>query len=231
MIDPAGAGRGDFRAGMHQEQRASTQQDTSSGSLRVATWVDATRAEGPGLRAALWVAGCSVRCPGCCNPELFEASAGRELPLRNLQRWIVDRCVPRGIEGLSVLGGEPLEQWAQLAPFLAWLRSQGLGVIVFSGLRWERLRKQAAFEDLPSRVDTLVDGPFVRGSLEPVDGRAVVGSSNQKLWHFSPRYEAPELWSGPPRAELHLKRDGSLHVHGAPRLVEKIRRKLRRTDH
>lgn len=213
---------------MSQDDASALRSKRGQGPLQVGARVDATRAEGPGLRAALWVAGCSIRCPGCCNPELFEASAGQAASLEALQRWIEQRCLPRGVEGVSVLGGEPLEQWPQLQPFLSWLRMRGLGVVVFSGLRWERLRRKETFEDLPSCVDTLVDGPFVRGNLEPAKGRAVVGSANQKLWHFSPRYQDPQQWMGPPRAEVQLRSDGSLHLHGAPRLVEGLKKKLRR---
>ena len=43
--------------------------------LRVGARVPVTRAEGPGARYALWLQGCSIRCPGCCNPHLFDASS------------------------------------------------------------------------------------------------------------------------------------------------------------
>ena len=35
--------------------------------LNLASFVACTESEGPGRRAALWVQGCSKRCPGCCN--------------------------------------------------------------------------------------------------------------------------------------------------------------------
>ncbi|WP_374700185.1 4Fe-4S cluster-binding domain-containing protein [Arthrobacter sp. JCM 19049] len=37
------------------------------GALRVARVLHATRAEGPHLRSAIWVQGCSIRCKGCIN--------------------------------------------------------------------------------------------------------------------------------------------------------------------
>ena len=40
-------------------------------ALRLGAVLDETLAEGPGLRFAVWVQGCSLRCPGCCNPHLF----------------------------------------------------------------------------------------------------------------------------------------------------------------
>ena len=40
--------------------------------LNIANIVEATEAEGPGLRFVVWVQGCLKRCQGCCNPELLK---------------------------------------------------------------------------------------------------------------------------------------------------------------
>src|SRR5204863_7524385 len=47
--------------------------------LRVPTIVADTEAEGPGRRLALWAQGCTIRCPGCCNPEMFTTKGGTEM--------------------------------------------------------------------------------------------------------------------------------------------------------
>lgn len=180
------------------------------------------------MRAALWVSGCSIRCPGCCNPELFSRHAGRERTLAQLQGDTLDAQREHAIEGVSVLGGEPLEQWPALLPWLIWLRSRGLGVVLFSGYRWSWISRQPKYRALSEVVDTLVDGPFVQTLPEQAQGRAVVGSSNQKLWHFSARYQAPTLWSGARRAQVQVHADGSMQIHGAPQLVAKIKSKLAR---
>lgn len=194
--------------------------------LKVGHWVPATRAEGPYLRAALWVSGCSIRCPGCCNPELFSREAGRERSLAQLAQDTRNAQREQGIEGVSVLGGEPLEQWPALLPWLTWTRAQGLGVVLFSGYRWAWIATQPRFAALPELVDTLVDGPYVQTLPEDPAGRAVVGSSNQGLQHFSDRYAEPRLWAGPRRAQVQVQADGRVQVHGAPLLVAKIKAKL-----
>lgn len=198
----------------------------ASQQLWVGHRVRATRAEGPHRRAALWVSGCSIRCPGCCNPELFSREGGQALGLPELQAWIHLAQQKDEIEGVSVLGGEPLEQWEALVPWLGWLNARGLGVIVYTGYRWARVGEEPRYAALPELVDTLVDGPFVHTMPEPEKGRAVVGSTNQGLQHFSSRYEDPQLWRGPRRAHVEIQPDGQVRLHGAPALVAKIKKKL-----
>ena len=77
----------------------------ASHELRVAAIVGDTEAEGPGRRFAVWLQGCSIRCAGCCNPEMFDARRG--------ERWSIDALIariPETVEGITLLGGEPFEQ-------------------------------------------------------------------------------------------------------------------------
>ncbi|NJO00209.1 MAG: 4Fe-4S cluster-binding domain-containing protein, partial [Anaerolineales bacterium] len=37
--------------------------------LRLHQFLPQSRVNGPGLRAVLWVQGCSLGCPGCFNPQ------------------------------------------------------------------------------------------------------------------------------------------------------------------
>ena len=100
--------------------------------LRVATIVDYTEAEGPGRRLALWVQGCSIRCPGCCNPEMFAADRGVAMEIADV-RARLDRAKALGVEGISVLGGEPFEQAAGVAEVARHAHGIGLNVMVYSG--------------------------------------------------------------------------------------------------
>ena len=94
--------------------------------------VDDTEAEGPGRRVALWVQGCSLRCAGCCNPEMFAPDAGPELELDAVVER-VRAAARRGVEGLAILGGEPTEQAASVAAIARAARAAGLTVMVDSG--------------------------------------------------------------------------------------------------
>lgn len=190
--------------------------------LWVAARVASTHVEGPHRRAAIWVAGCQIRCPGCCNPDMFERSSGEPMSADT----IVDGAAAN-VEGLTVLGGEPLEQIPALTIVAARAQHRGLGVVVFSGMTMAQARRKAGFAALWSAVDSMVLGPFVAGRPEPAAGRATIGSSNQRLIHRTPRYADPALWHRRRGAEAHVDRRGEITLIGDPRLVAGVRRRLR----
>ena len=199
-------------------------------SLRISHYVARTSCEGPGERAALWVSGCSLQCPGCCNPELFDPRAGESIEISALVETLAAEKAGATREGLSVLGGEPLDQGEALADFLTALRARRpkWGIIVFTGYRARELILRPGWERLRRLVDTFVAGPFEAKELEPVHGgRRFIGSLNQSLEHMSPRYREDALWRGPRRAELHIDARGGVSVHGDPELTRRVRRRLR----
>lgn len=191
--------------------------------LRVAKVITKTTAEGPYERLALWVAGCDLACPGCCNPELFARDAGETIDRDGLARMLDDVS---GVEGITVLGGEPLQQPEGLATLLRLARERRLGTLVFTGYLLDAAQRLTGFGAIDANVDTWVDGPFdVR---RPEARRRFIGSSNQRLHHRTGRYADPQLWSGRTRVEVRIAPDGSLEAHGLPRGVARLTRSLNR---
>ena len=47
-------------------------------SIRIMDIVDGTSVDGPGLRTAIYTAGCAHACPGCHNPSTWPFDAGRD---------------------------------------------------------------------------------------------------------------------------------------------------------
>ncbi len=175
--------------------------------LRLAHIVTKTHSEGPGLRTAIWVQGCTIRCPGCCNPELFTKRGGRDTSLDE----VVAAC--DGVEGITVVGGEPFEQVEGLAALMDALPAE-LTRLVFSGYAIEELRER----DCPhtnrvlETVDVLVDGRY--DATKPDDSRRFVGSTNQRIHFLTDRY-GPDDFRGEATMELRYK-DGRLIVVGWP---------------
>jgi anaerobic ribonucleoside-triphosphate reductase activating protein len=187
--------------------------------IEVAAIVPVTTAEGPGRRFALWVQGCSLRCVGCCNPRMFVGGRGARRSVASLLGELDDARARHGIEGLTLLGGEPLEQLAGVTALCEGAAGRGLGVLVFSGYRLEEARALPGFPALWPHVDTLVDGRYEAGQPEPPPeqgGRRFIGSRNQGLRHRSDRYREPSLWRGEPRIEVCIDGDGGLSIHGEP---------------
>ena len=202
---------------------------TSTPSLRVAALVDATTAEGPGLRLAIWVQGCALRCPGCCNPKFFAPERGDLTEVASLLDRIDHAKAEHGIEGISILGGEPLEQIEGVTALAHGARRRGLGVLLFSGYQLQEAKHRPGFASLWSQVDTMIDGRYDAEQPEPspsAGGRRFIGSRNQQLHHRTSRYRDPAKWQGPPRIEVHLDEAGGLSAHGEPVAVRDLLRAL-----
>jgi anaerobic ribonucleoside-triphosphate reductase activating protein len=166
--------------------------------------VDVTAAEGPGLRCAVWTQGCSVRCPGCFNPQTWTTRGGTLLPWQHLVSRVLGIS---GIEGVTLLGGEPFDQPAPLGEFAAAVRAEGLSVMTFTG---------RVLEDLPpskllDSTDLLVDGPFLAD--RPETSRPWVGSVNQRFHFLTGRYDE-SIFTTPNRLELTIAPDGAIELNG-----------------
>ncbi len=62
---------------------------------------------GEGLRAVLWLSGCSHRCKGCQNPQTWDADSG--IPFNKLAKEELFRELDKDyISGLTLTGGDPL---------------------------------------------------------------------------------------------------------------------------
>jgi anaerobic ribonucleoside-triphosphate reductase activating protein len=187
-------------------------------AIQVAMIVPRTEAEGPGLRYAVWVQGCPLRCVGCCNPEML---AFRPADRRDPDELIAE-AVAAGVEGVSLLGGEPFAQAAGLATLAEGVRARGLSVMVFSGYTLAELREQGPdAARLLAATDLLVDGRY--DASRRTTTRRYIGSDNQVLHFLSPRYtpEDPRLHASN-TLELRL-RGGEITLNGWPVLGPRTR--------
>ena len=161
---------------------------------------------GPGVRYVLWVQGCKQACVGCIAENSKRMEEGTPIPIAALATEIV---LSRA-EGITISGGEPFLQAYELSELLRRIKSKrDLGVIVYSGYRYEELVKNAAARELLAQTDLLIDGPYIR---ELDDGKGLRGSSNQRFVFITERYK---------KLEESLKNDGrenetfyhGIHIH------------------
>jgi anaerobic ribonucleoside-triphosphate reductase activating protein len=184
--------------------------------LAVAQIVQATEAEGPGRRFALWFQGCPLRCPGCCNPEMLPFTGGQSLGLSEVVRQVRAARDQHDIEGITLLGGEPVAHASSAAVVAEAAHGLDLAVMVFSGYRLEELRQRSdpAVHALLAHTDILVDGPYERDA--PETRRRWIGAANQRVHFLSARCPPDDpRWLLPNTLEIRL-RNGEVTINGFP---------------
>jgi anaerobic ribonucleoside-triphosphate reductase activating protein len=173
---------------------------------------------GPGRRAVIWVQGCTLGCVGCLIPESWHKHAGERVSLQDLAKWVLSQ--PE-IEGITLSGGEPMQQALELLRLIDLLRGvRDLGVVCYTGYTVDHIREKGTEDQkaLVERVDLLIDGPYVQRLHIPLLWR---GSSNQRLIPISSRYlsSIPGGAAGTDHCaglELFVEDDGGFSFAGVP---------------
>lgn len=131
----------------------------------------ADTANGIGARISLFVSGCTHHCPGCFNEETWDFNFGDPFT-REVEDDIIEHLRPSYIDGLSLLGGEPMEAQNQraLLPFLERVKQEvpHATVWIYSGYTFEELldtENRRCHTEATRRIlelaDILVDGKFI----------------------------------------------------------------------
>lgn len=143
-------------------------------------------ANGPGIRATLFVMGCKHNCPDCFNKEYQDYNYGDEWTKEAENDFI--KCVedPQ-VVGVNILGGEPLDQGYPLIQLLKRIKKEtGKSIWLWTGYLWENVTNEIVkdLDDLIryqiiKEVDVLIDGPFVKSKKDLM--LKYRGSSNQRV--------------------------------------------------
>ncbi|WP_197537244.1 MULTISPECIES: 4Fe-4S single cluster domain-containing protein [Frankia] len=137
---------------------------------------------GPGIRAGLWVQGCTIGCPGCMSLDTWDPAGGSTTPIAELLAWLCERP---GLTGVTISGGEPFQQPEPLGALLRGLRAQlpAVDVLVYSGYTTAALRRSPRRAAAMQWCDVVVTGPYV---ARRAPGGAWRGSANQRLEILTP---------------------------------------------
>jgi len=154
--------------------------------LNVAAWYPASENSGPGKRTVIWLQGCRKRCEGCVNPHLHSFTDREWVEVADLAALLL---AIKGIEGITVFGGEPLLQYRALAPLLGAVKAGGLTVMLYTGFLYEELQAAAAsygaMAEILAATDILVDGPYI---VTEDHNEMWRGSANQRILFLSDAY-------------------------------------------
>ncbi len=157
-------------------------------------------ANGIGIRVTLFVSGCTNHCKNCFQPQTWDFCYGEEFT-DEVEEKIFEMLEPDYIDGLTLLGGEPMEPKNQDAiyPFLVKFkeRFKNKSLWIFSGFTYEELMDKDAYphsevtEKILDIADVLVDGRF-KEELKDITLR-FRGSSNQRLIDLKKTRQSGEI--------------------------------------
>ena len=146
-------------------------------------------ANGTGIRTSVFVSGCRHHCKKCFQPETWDFDFGAHFTEEVLNE-IIDSLRPDYVNGLTILGGEPMEPENQ--PMVLYLIKKvkeelpEKTIWVYSGYTFEELtnernpRCHTEFTDkILENINVLVDGEF------HIDEKNIMlsfrGSENQRI--------------------------------------------------
>lgn len=141
-------------------------------------------ANGDGVRTSLFVSGCRKRCHGCFNSEQQDFRYGYLYTVQT-ETEIVQLLEKPMVSGLSILGGDPIDQddsgALELTTLCGTAHRLHKTVWLWTGDTWEDVMGTytGCRKNLLLNCDVVVDGPFI----ESLSDRTLKwrGSSNQRV--------------------------------------------------
>lgn len=144
---------------------------------------------GDGLRVSLFVSGCTIHCKGCFNKETWNFKNGNEFT-DEIKNRILDTVFMKSInyQGLSILGGEPLDNINGLTPLLDEFikRNENLkkDVWIWSGYTIDQINKDPKKKEfLLKYANKGVIGPFIEEQKDLT--LRYRGSTNQHVFDIN----------------------------------------------
>lgn len=168
-------------------------------------------ANGPGARLVIWSQGCTLACPGCFNPSTHDP--GGPATIRPVGELVEVALAEAAIEGVTLTGGEPLEQPAAVGAFCRQIKARSdLGMIVLTGFTRREIEADPARSVAVAAADMVIAGRYHRHRHV---GTGLRGSDNKVYWARSDRYRAADF-AAVPDIEVIVATDGTVAVTGLP---------------
>lgn len=165
---------------------------------------------GPGLRSVVWMQGCSLHCSGCWNKEMWSHSPKHLYTLDEL--WTKFSLSESKIEGITLLGGEPLDQAPATRAIAKRAKSEGLSLTLFTGYELHEIASMG-LADILDYVDILITGRYIE-HLRTLEHQWI-GSTNQEIHFLTQRYDE-RIINNTNYLELEISEDGVLRLLGFP---------------
>ena len=138
-------------------------------------------ANGPGVRASIFVSGCRFNCKGCFNKESQDFNYGNKFD-KEAEDKFMEYIKDDNVKGVSILGGEPLMQTMDdsLLNLLKRIKKESNKEIwMWTGFIYETAILDEKRKEILNYVDVLVDGQF--DESKKVLNLKFRGSTNQRI--------------------------------------------------
>lgn len=142
---------------------------------------------GLGIRTSIFFTGCNFHCQGCFNKELWDFKSGKPFD-EEAKTLLFEYLGDKHVKGLSVLGGEPLQQnFTELKDLLLSVKEKypEKDIWMWTGYYIDELSPKQ--KEVVGCVDRLVDGRF---EIDKKTGKTSYrGSENQTIWEVIKKNE------------------------------------------
>jgi anaerobic ribonucleoside-triphosphate reductase activating protein len=181
--------------------------------MQVAQIVQSSAIYGIGNRFVIWVQGCSLRCVGCWNTTMWEFGIGASVNVEELMLQITNT---RDIEGVTILGGEPFDQYEDLLPLAKNIQNAGLTLMIYTGYELAEIRAKAQTEIL-AYTDILITGRYEQSKRNI--NLQWIGSENQEI-HFLTAVYKNYMLQNSNYVEVQIDEFGKIQLLGFPTLKD-----------
>lgn len=186
--------------------------------LNINTILPQSSIYGLGERFVIWTQGCSIHCKGCWNQDTWSFKPKSLWRVEDLLKEILQH--KESIEGVTILGGEPLDQYEAVLHLVQKLKQEQMTIMLYTGYEYQEIFEKR-FYPILDFVDILIPGRYVQEERDiALRWR---GSKNQKVLFLSEHYKNYPFQEQN-GVEIFIQEDGSLSIFGYPddKLLSKI---------
>ena len=160
---------------------------------------------GPGRRLLIFLQGCTIKCKGCTNSHLWAFGKGRDISTDELIR----AC--EGLEGITLHGGEPLDQSDQLIHLVKQVKARNKTVVLFTGYLYKELKLRSQ-RQIWHLADIVISGRYEEAKQSIY--LQFRGSTNQRVYTHKGKYKGYKIKDGKTVAILTLDNSGNTSLIG-----------------
>lgn len=140
---------------------------------------------------------------------MWDKDGGYEIPLSELVIKIAKSEAPC----VTILGGEPFDQYYDLYNLIISAKSLGKNIILYTGYEWKDNKIGKHSDEILKYVDVFVCEPYIeeQRNLE----NHLKGSTNQQIHFLTDKYKAGDIVDGT-YVEIDIDNNGSMEMFGYP---------------